>query len=376
MNRTSNDNTSLALMSEASRMLVEASTIQQAKELKDLALTAADWARRKGMGDEAIQYARSYALRAERKMGEMLQATDRATGTAGRGRPSLGGSVVLPPKEDIQPTLAELGVTKRESSEAQFLASMPEEEFEEVAVGKKTIGKVKFERRMEAKKAQEGEPEGASIIVQQNAIEFLNGVYADSADLLLTDPPYMTDVEDIESFALSWIPLALSRVKPTGRAYICTGAYPREIAAYLAALSGITDFTLGNILVWTYRNTLGPSPKMIYKGNWQAIFYLYGPEAQPLDCPIMTEQFAVQDISAPDARTGDRFHTWEKPSELAERFIRHSTGVGDLVIDPFAGTGTFILAADRLGRKAIGCDNDPKMIQIAINRGCNNAPSC
>ena len=58
MNGTSNDNTSLALMSEASRMLVEASTIQQAKELKDLALTAADWARRKGMGDEAIQYAR------------------------------------------------------------------------------------------------------------------------------------------------------------------------------------------------------------------------------------------------------------------------------------------------------------------------------
>ena len=137
MNRTSDDNTSLALMSEASRMLVEASTIQQAKELKDLALTAADWARRKGMGDEAIQYARSYALRAERKMGEMLKATDRAVG----GGDTSTGYRHVPVQE--QPTLSELGVTKRESSEAQFLADLPEEKFEEVATGHKTVAEVK-----------------------------------------------------------------------------------------------------------------------------------------------------------------------------------------------------------------------------------------
>lgn len=131
------ESTSLALMSEASRMLAEASTIQQAKELKDLALTAADWARRKGLGEEAIQYARSYALRAERKMGEMLQATERAKGVRVAGG-TTGGPVVLPPADDA-PTLADLGVTKRESSEAQFLASMPEEEFEEVATGQKTL---------------------------------------------------------------------------------------------------------------------------------------------------------------------------------------------------------------------------------------------
>jgi hypothetical protein len=42
------------------------------KELKTLALTAAEWARRKGMGERAIARCRSYALDAERKMGEML----------------------------------------------------------------------------------------------------------------------------------------------------------------------------------------------------------------------------------------------------------------------------------------------------------------
>jgi len=95
------------------------------------------------MGEEAIQYARSYASRAERKMGEMLAATERAKGTRVAGG-NTGGPVVLPPVEDA-PTLAELGITKRESSDAQFLAKLPEEEFEEVATGKKTIAEARRE---------------------------------------------------------------------------------------------------------------------------------------------------------------------------------------------------------------------------------------
>ena len=154
----------------------------------------------------------------------------------------------------------------------------------------------------------------------------------------------MTDVDDIAVFARSWVPLALEAVKPTGRAYICTGAYPEEMAAYLDVLSR-GPLELRNILVWTYRNTLGPSPSHDYKLNWQAIFYLRGHDAPPLQSPLMTEQFSVQDINAPDGRLGDRLHAWQKPDELAERFIRHSTLPGHTVIDPFAGTGAFLAAA-------------------------------
>jgi putative hemolysin len=71
---------SLIIFTKASLMLAEADTIQKAKELKNLALTAADWAKRKGMGEEAIQYCRGYALEAERKMGEMLEETERNPG--------------------------------------------------------------------------------------------------------------------------------------------------------------------------------------------------------------------------------------------------------------------------------------------------------
>jgi ATP/maltotriose-dependent transcriptional regulator MalT len=81
-------------------MLAEADTIQKAKELKNLALTAADWAKRKGMGEEAIQYARSYALEAERKLGKMLKQTERADGGDAQ-RTRLHCVTELPPTHPI-----------------------------------------------------------------------------------------------------------------------------------------------------------------------------------------------------------------------------------------------------------------------------------
>ena len=184
------------------------------------------------------------------------------------------------------------------------------------------------------------------------------------ADLILTDPPYMTDVDDIEIFAASWLPLALAKLKPTGRAYICIGAYPKELHAYMSV--AMPD----QILVWTYRNTMGPSPRDNYKTNWQAILYYKGAQVPPLDCPIMTEQFTVQDIAQPHGQDGNRYHAWEKPVELGERFIRHATKLGDTVLDPFAGSGSFLLAATQLGRIGLGCELSPGTAMIAKDRGC------
>jgi len=185
-------------------------------------------------------------------------------------------------------------------------------------------------------------------------------------DVLLTDPPYMTDVEDITTFAIEWLPRALALMKPTGRAYVCVGAYPQELAAYFAAAMP------EQVLVWTYRNTLGPAPKDKYKLNWQAILYYKGDDAPALNCPEMVEQFSVKDINAPDARHEERYHTWEKPLDLADMLIRHSTKPGDIVLDLFAGTGTFILAAEKQNRQAIGCESDADMLEIAEKRGCKS----
>ena len=121
-------NSSLVIIEKAALLLVKADTIQKCVELKALFLTSADWARRKGMGESIIKKARSYAIQAEVKMGEMLAATKRAKGARGqlKGKTSGGIPMIPPEKDKDAPTLAEIGVNKVEAAAAQFLATLPE----------------------------------------------------------------------------------------------------------------------------------------------------------------------------------------------------------------------------------------------------------
>lgn len=233
-----------------------------------------------------------------------------------------------------------------------------------------TVTKVKqaaerAEQKAEAvREAARGSDCGPPCVKVADAVDWL--LDQKPCDLILTDPPYATDVKDIREFASRWLPTALSKVKPTGRAYICVGAYPEELHAYCSVSMP------NQILVWTYRNTIGPATKDRYKLNWQAILYYVGDDAPPLNCDSLNELFSVQDINAPDGRQGDRFHKWQKPLELAERIIRHSTKPGDSVIDPFCCTGSFLLAAASPGRRASGCDISSRNLAIAIERGCKS----
>lgn len=211
---------------------------------------------------------------------------------------------------------------------------------------------------------QRGEGKPVLHVCDSNAFDI-----GEKYDLLLTDPPYSTDVPDIDAFISEWYYRALDGVKDTGFAYIFIGAYPNEQRAYLNAKAP-DHMKLEQILVWTYKNTLGNNPRDRYKLNYQACLFFRGVNAPALDCPLTTEQWAVQEINAPDGRLGDRYHAWQKPMEIAERFIRHSTKQGDIVYDPFACTGTFILAAAKLGRRAVGCEIDENNAQIAFDRGC------
>jgi DNA modification methylase len=130
---------------------------------------------------------------------------------------------------------------------------------------------------------------------------------------------------------------------------------------------------LEQILVWNYNNTGQRQPLVRYTSNYQIAFYYRGPDAAEINRPgDGTHQYACQTVNAPDGRIGDRYHEWQKPMELIERLIRNSSNPGDLVFDPFAGSGTTLLAAAKLGRKAIGCDIDPEAIALCVKRGCKN----
>ena len=61
-------------------------------------------------------------------------------------------------------------------------------------------------------------------------------------------------------------------------------------------------------------------------------------------------------------------HPTIKPLELVKRHILHSTQDGDIVLDPFVGSGTTAIAARELGRNYIGIEIDPKWHEVATDR--------
>lgn len=71
---------------------------------------------------------------------------------------------------------------------------------------------------------------------------------------------------------------------------------------------------------------------------------------------------------------GDGSHPAQMPTELARRCIMASTRPGDLVLDPFSGFGTTILAANRIGRRGLGLELNPEYVEAARRRICDDSP--
>jgi len=177
-------------------------------------------------------------------------------------------------------------------------------------------------------------------------------------------------VDDIGAFARSWLPSALETIGDDGLGFVFVGAYTDELQTYLTVLDECGVRERAQVLVWTYKNTLGQTPNHEYKRNWQAVLFIQSDPPTEIDSPLTSEQWAVQDITAPDGRHDGRHHKWQKPTEIVERFIRHTTDEGDVVLDPFVGTGTTALVASDLNREAVAGDNSSGMLDIAVERGC------
>ena len=115
----------------ATRMLAEAKTMQQAKQIMDMADAAKVYAKRQKLGEEAVGYANSIKIEAMRRLGEIWAEAPKNKGANGR---KFTGTKLVPVK-DTTPTLLELGINKKVASVSQRLAKLPKREFEQVRDG-------------------------------------------------------------------------------------------------------------------------------------------------------------------------------------------------------------------------------------------------
>ena len=99
-------------------------------------------------------------------------------------------------------------------------------------------------------------------------------------------------------------------------------------------------------------------------------------EGLPSESTLMTEEFMaltldVWEIPPESARRVG--HPAPFPVELPEQLIRLYTFEGDLVLDPFMGSGSALVAAARLGRRYVGYDTDAEYVEIARRRVAGEA---
>ena len=61
-------------------------------------------------------------------------------------------------------------------------------------------------------------------------------------------------------------------------------------------------------------------------------------------------------------------HPTPKPKDLVADAILDVTARGDIVLDPFLGSGSTLIAADKVGRRCFGMDLDPAYVDLAVRR--------
>jgi site-specific DNA-methyltransferase (adenine-specific) len=243
-----------------------------------------------------------------------------------------------------------------------------------------------------------------------DCFDFLRALPAGAARLVFADPPYGLAKDTWDEFAslaayVDWCDRWLAEVHrilaDDGTAYVCGFS---EILAEIKARSA-TRFSGGcRWLVWAYRNKAnlggdwGRSHESLlhlrkgrrfvmnvdsvrvpynahttrYPARVQAVSSQYGQgvrrdrwEPNPLGAkPRDVLELPV--ICNGMAEKTD--HPTQKPEALLERLVAASSNAGELVVDPFAGSGTTLVVAERLGREWAGADADPRYVALARDR--------
>lgn len=198
------------------------------------------------------------------------------------------------------------------------------------------------------------------------------------AAMMLTDPPYAiygsstgvasstADDKMVRPFFASLFRMARERVATFGHIYVhCDW---RSWAAIWegARQAGVTP---RNLIVWD-KGRFGLGANYFNCHEFVGFFALI-PERMTMTGKTRSGQRQVPrpNVFTCSRPTGeDRLHNAAKPVELLEELIRNSSDDGAVVLDPFLGSGSTIVAAEKLGRIGWGVDLEPRWVAVTLER--------
>lgn len=197
------------------------------------------------------------------------------------------------------------------------------------------------------------------------------------ADLLLTDPPYrlvagggastLKGKFDPSRYAndgglvpcdiewTDWPALAYAALADNADAYVMADS--KNIWACDSAMR-TGGFAFHNLLAWDKTTA---TANRWYMKNLEYVWYGWKGNARTIN-----DAGSKQLVAVPPPRNTQ--HPTEKPVALMTHYIRNSTDVGALVLDPFAGSGSTGVAAIACGRRFVGIEKDLGYFDLAVRR--------
>jgi site-specific DNA-methyltransferase (adenine-specific) len=212
-----------------------------------------------------------------------------------------------------------------------------------------------------------------------------------SVDLIVADPPYNLgknygnnidekDWAEYLTFTRAWLSEAVRVLKPTGSIYVFMGV--RFISKLYALMEDEFKLHLNSWITWHY--TQGMGRKVGFSPRHEDILFFNKSKnfTFNLDDVRIPQKYFRQRNNMSGANPGDVWqfshvhycsaereeHPTQKPEALMERIIRSSSNPGDLVVDPFVGSGTTCRVAKVLGRDWIGIELNPQYVAMTKNR--------
>ncbi|MBO6740280.1 MAG: hypothetical protein JJ916_10505 [Phycisphaerales bacterium] len=209
--------------------------------------------------------------------------------------------------------------------------------------------------------------ESMQRLVKGDAMVKLRSVKTESAQLVLTDPPYGIGytsrtgvrIKNDEHPFIWWMHDAFRICKPGG-GILCFTRWDIQDSFKLALESA--GFKIRSQIVWDkggggkgdLRAQFSPRHELIW---WATKGRFAFPDKRPM---------SVFPIAKPSNHK--RTHPTEKPVELLCQLINATTRSGDLVVDPFSGTGSCGVASTLCGRRFFGVELNAKYAMIARRR--------
>lgn len=233
-------------------------------------------------------------------------------------------------------------------------------------------------------------------IVIGDAFKGIDKIKDGTVDLLIVDPPYnmaknfhgngfkAQSEEEYEKYTLSWLDACLPKLKSTASVYVCCDWKSALVIGRVIAKRLI----LRNRITW--QREKGRGAKSNWKNSMEDVFFATVSDEYHFDLDAVKVRRKVlapykangkpkdweetdsgkfrntcpsnfwDDISVPYwSMAENTAHPTQKPEKLIAKLILASSKKGDLVLDPFSGSGTTAVVAEKLGRNYICLEQNP-----------------